>query len=457
MEATISDAPIRPPLYRGSGLLGTLGEFQKDPLTAVERISKLGDLVEMRMPVPGIHALFITSPELAEHLLVTKARSYGKITRGYQVLRKLLGNGLVTSDGAFWLRQRRIAQPAFHKERIAKFGDTMTRLSLETIDRWQPKLQTGDRFDIHAEMMHLTLRIVSETLLSTDVTGSASTVGGALEELLTQVIYRATRPWAMPDFVPTAANRRFFKARAALDEVVLKMIAERRRTNTPGDDLLGLLLEAKDPENGEGMNDLQLRDEVMTIFLAGHETTANALSFSLWLLGKNPHAEETLRAELQQVLDGRVPTAADFARLPYTLAVVREALRLYPPVWIVGRGALEDDVIGNTVVKKGTLVFVSPWVMHRDATAFPDPLAFTPERWLSDETKHLHKCRYMPFITGPRKCIGDGFALMEAVLVLATLLPRVKLEPQTAQLPALFASVTLRPKEPMWMKAVHPR
>ncbi len=416
--------------------------MQVDPLAFIEQASRQRGMVHLNFPF--VDAWMVNDPDLAEEVLVNRARDFGKTTHGYRVMRRMLGNGLVTSDGSFWLRQRRIAQPAFHRGRIATLAERMTRFTGDALAGWQH----GASLDIHAEMMRLTLRIVASTLLSADVTAESASVGEAMEELLAQMIWRTTHPFYLPYFVPTPKNRRFAKVKGTLDALVFRFIAEHRATPGAHSDLLTMLMEARDEDTGEGMSDLQLRDEAMTIFLAGHETTANVLSWAFACLSQHPEAEARAREEIRSVVDDRTPTAEDAMRLPFLSAVVKETLRLYPPVWVVGRGSLHAQQVGDAALKEGSLLFISPWVFHHDETLWSEPLQWKPERWLSEE-KH-HRCAYMPFIVGPRKCIGDSFALLEATLVLAMTLSKFSLHADA--MPEPDPSVTLRPKHGLPMR-----
>jgi cytochrome P450 len=347
----------------------------------------------------------------------------------------------VTSEGTFWKRQRRIAQPAFHRERLASFGSAFVTAATAMVDGWVP----GVPFDAAHELMRCTLRIVGQTLLSTDVTRAADSVGPALTTVLEHVAKRTLQPWALPEWVPTPANLKFKRALTQLDEVVLGVIEGRRRSGASCDDLLGMLMAMKDPETGESMSDPQLRDEVMTIFLAGHETTANTLSWAVTLLGRFPQVERQLVAELSRVLQGRAPTMNDLPALPYLACVIKESLRLYPPVWSLGRLVNEDEVVDGVRLPRGALVFLSPYVVHRLPEFWADPEAFDPERWLVDDPRRAHGA-YLPFSMGQRKCIGDAFALAEAQLVLATVLQRSHLTLCPGQRFVPEPVITLRPR-----------
>jgi cytochrome P450 len=452
MQAATMEAPPvlhAPPLYPGLPVLGSTLDVQKNPLQLFSRASRLGDIVQINFP--NYRCFLLNDPKLAEHVLHDHSKNYAKQTRGYAALRTVLGNGLLTSEGSFWLRQRRLAQPAFHKERMAGWADVMVRDTSEMVDAWASRIAQRTPFDVHEDMMRLALRIVGEALLSVDVTGAVGAVGDSLDALLPLMMQRTSRivPW--PDWAPLPSHVKFKRALKQLDDVVYGIIADRRQKGA-GEDLLGMFMTTTDADTGEQMNDAQLRDEVMTMLLAGHETTANALSWSFWLLGRSPQVERTLNEELKTVLQGRAPTIADVPKLKYTSAVINEALRLYPPVWALARRAEVDDVVGGVRIPKGSLVFMCPWVIHRNAQVWSDPEAFDPERWLNDG-KPKGRCAFMPFSSGPRKCIGDQFALLEAQLVLATLVPRVHLSLVPDRTPEPDPLVTLRPKGGVWVTA----
>jgi cytochrome P450 len=439
-----SAAPPHPPspvpVMSARSLLGVLPELQADPLRAMERATfEYGPIV--RMPIPNVDAFMVGSPALTEHVLVTNPRNYSKQTRGYDMLRLVMGNGLVTSEGTFWKRQRRIAQPAFHRERLARFGEVFVRGADAMVDGWTP----GVTFDAAQALMRCTLSVVGQTLLSTDVTGAADLVGPALTTVLEHVTHRTLQPLSLPEWVPTPANLGFKRARAQLDAVVLGVIEGRRRGGEQHDDLLGMLMSMKDPETGESMDDLQLRDEVMTIFLAGHETTANTLCWTFSLLGRFPQVERALVAELREVLGERSPTMEDLPRLGVLQRVVKESLRLYPPVWSLGRRVGEDEVVDGFALPRDALVFLSPWVLHRLPEFWADPEAFDPDRWLVDDPRRNHGA-YLPFSMGQRKCIGDGFALAEAQLILAAVLRRAHLTLVPGQRFEPEPVITLRPR-----------
>ena len=426
-------------------LLGHVPLVRDDRLDYLMRVAlETGDVV--RFEFPHITAHLVAHPDHVQQVLVDQHRMFTKQTRGYQKLRAFLGNGLVTSDGDFWLRQRRIAQPAFHKKRIAAFASAMARAAEDTIQRWSRYAESGEAIDVAAEMNRLALRIAGETLLSTDPSDRANAVSAALTTVLHEANHRINTLWALPEHWPTARNRAYRDAARALDAIVLDIIERRRRGAEHRDDLLQMLLEARDPDTGAAMDDKQLRDEVMTIFLAGHETTANALAWTFMLLSRFPAVARALTAEARDVLGDRLATADDLPKLDLARRVLNESMRLYPPVWIIGRSPCEDVEIGSYHVPAGSLVFVSQWVTHRHPRFWEDPEGFDPDRWLPERATSMHRHQFFPFAAGPRMCIGAGFAMMEGQIVLATLARhfRVDLVPGHPIVPEPL--ITLRPK-----------
>jgi cytochrome P450 len=429
---------------RGHPLLGNLPEARRDPIGLFTRsFREYGEVV--RFHFGPVVAHLINSPAGVNHVLAENNKNYGKQTRGYASVRYVLGNGLLTAEGEVWRRHRRIAQPAFHRQRIAGFAQTMVRAAQDAATRFEA--QRGRSLDLAAEMSRLTLRIVGETLLGFDPSDSADEVGSALTYLLSVAAERTSRFLPVPPLLPTAENRRFRRSLRTLDEIVLRIIAERRRSKGDRGDLISMLMESRDEETGATMDDRQLRDEAMTIFLAGHETTANALTWTWYLLSRFPAAFRELRQELAQVLGGRAPTAEDLPRLRYTRMLLEEAMRLYPPAWIISRSASGDDEIGGYHIPAGSIVFVCSYVVHRDPRIWEDPEGFDPHRFESAPPKGA----YFPFGAGPRQCIGNGFATMEAELVLATLAQRVRLELVPGHPVELEPSITLRPRQGMQM------
>ncbi|MBC8070605.1 MAG: cytochrome P450 [Deltaproteobacteria bacterium] len=423
--ATLDSAratPREPPRIAPRHPLGVWPQLREDPVKFLIGAARdHGDVVAFR--IGPIQAVLLRDPEAIKHVMVDNNHNYDKATRGYDVLRRFLGNGLLTSEGDFWRRQRRIAQPAFHRKRIAAFAETMVADTLDMLDAWEPIASQGRTIDMSHEMMALTLRIVGKTLLSTDVQDAADQVGAAVTTL--NLWADAALDSILPIGFPTPSSQRANAAGKRLDAVIGKIIAQ-RRAGEPGEDLLGMLMSTKDAETGESMTDKQLRDEVMTIFLAGHETTANALSWLFYLLSTHPEVERRVRAELDEVLGARPPALDDLGKLQYLTMVIKEAMRLYPPAWIIDRHAIgEDEVLGYRI-RKNSLVLLSPYVTHRHPGLWPNPEGFDPLRFTPEAEESRARYAYFPFGGGPRQCIGNGFAMMEAQLIVAAVLQRFR-------------------------------
>jgi cytochrome P450 len=398
-----------------------------------------GDVVPLRLGPR--RTLLLSRPDLVEQVLVSQARSFVK-SPALRNARRLLGGGLLTSEGDLWRRQRRLLQPAFQRQRVAAYGESMVRQAARMADGWHD----GDRRDLHAEMMRLTLGIVARALFDVDVEREAAAVGAALEVTLARFGERMNSILLLlRDDLPLPGNLGFLRAARQLDRVVYGIIEQRRREGEPRDDLLSELLRVRD-DDGTGMTDRQIRNELMTLFLAGHETTAIALSWTWYLLAQHPAVEQQLVEELEAVLGGRAPTVGDLTRLPYAERVVLEALRLYPPAWVIGREARQSCVIGGYRVPPGTIVLVSQWVLQRDPRYFERAEAFEPERWADGLARRLPRYAYFPFSAGQRTCIGNHFALQEAILILATLTPRFRFPLQPGAQVTPWPTITLRPR-----------
>lgn len=436
-SATYPLPKTEPITWKGLPLLGPLFDIRRSELETFEKMAAVGDAVFFQVLHRRLHLL--NHPDHYRHVLIDAPKNYRKQTRGYHFMRTVVGNGLLTSEGEFWLRQRRIASPAFHRNRIATFADTMVRAAQRQAELWRD----GEVRDVCADMMRTTLDIVGRTLLSRDLTGDASAVGEALGVGLEHIMWRVRTPWALPQAIPTPRNVRFGRAVRELDRVVAEILLERRDGIERGD-LLDMLMASRDPETGEGMTATQLRDEVLTILLAGHETTAMNLTWTLWLLAEHPEIQDRLTAEID-TLGGCPATMADLANLPYSDRVIHETLRLYPPAWVIARSAVEDDTIAGHPVKGGDWVFLSPLLVHRRPDFWPDPMRFDPDRFLPEQVEQRHRQAWIPFSAGSRKCIGDQFALMEARLVLITLLQHFRIE-SAGENPVMEPVLTLRPK-----------
>ena len=427
--------PPGPPPNLIRSLFGAMQQNPLDYFTAMAQ--KYGDVSGMR--IGKFRSLFINRPELIEDVLVNNARLYHK-GRVLRANKYLFGEGLLTSEGDFWLRQRRLAQPAFHRVRVNAYAATMAEYAGQLIETWR----NGEQRDIHKEMMQLALRIVSKTLFDADVMRDAKEIGETLDVLL-QIAANFGRTILVPLWVPSPRNIRAKLGIKRLEKVIYRIIAERRAGGRDTGDLLSILLHAQD-EDGSHMNDRQLRDETITLFLAGHETTANTLAWTWWLLAQNPAVEKKFHEELDGVLGGRAPEVDDLPRLAFLNNVLTESLRLYPTAWGMARLAAEEHEIAGYPVRRGYGVAFAQWVIHRDARWFDAPLEFRPERWENGLAKQLPRFAYFPFGGGPRQCIGNTFALMEASVVLATIGQkfRFQLVPEHKVTP--LASITLRPK-----------
>jgi cytochrome P450 len=417
--------------------VASLRELRRDPIGFLTRASAYGDVSHVRLPRTSLYVL--NHPDLVQLALVHRHRDVRK-GPSMDAAKRLLGESLLTSNGDPHLERRRLLQPIFHHERIAGHGPTMVALAERTSERWSD----GETIDVHAEMARLALAIVARTLFGVDVEDArAREIAGALTEVLAQ-FDRAFSPWLrVTGRLPLPANRRFERAREVFDRTVYAMIRERRAAGDGADDVLSLLLEAE--EDGVGLSDEQVRDEAITLFLAGHETTANALAWTWLLLAQHPDRAATLHAELDEVLAGRAPHADDVGSLRFTGAALHESMRLYPPAWAIGRRVLTDIDARGYRIPAGSVIVVSPWLLHHDPRWWDSPDVFAPERWLTEDRPRPRHA-YLPFGAGPRMCIGEGFAWLEATLVLATIARRWSLSHDPAHRVELQPVITLRPR-----------
>ena len=437
-----------PPGPKGGFLLGNSLEYMRDPLGFVERAKReYGDIVQLKLG--PLRTYLVNHPEYIDYILRGHADNFHK-DRMTRWLIPLVGEGLLTSEDAYWRRQRKLAQPSFQHQQIERYGAVMVEHTERMLDAWQD----GEVRDPHEDLMRLTLAIVAKTLFDAELAGDAEVVGESLAIVMNHFM-SPMRWFPMADRLPFPSSRRYWGAIRRIDEIIYRIIRVRREAGRDAGDLVSRLLAARDDE-GKGMTDRQLRDEVVTLVLAGHETTALALFYIFYLLDRSPRARDRLAVELEEVLGGRAPTAADVPRLKYTEWVVREGMRLYPPAWGIAREALADCEIGGYSVPKGTQLFLTQWLVHRDERWFDEPEAFRPERWDNDLIKRLPRCAYFPFGDGPRVCIGNHFAMMEAVLILATIARRFRLAAEPGQTLELLPSVTLRPRHGLKMR-VHAR
>ncbi|MDQ6828224.1 MAG: cytochrome P450 [Gemmatimonadota bacterium] len=398
-----------------------------------------GDVVQLELG--GYETFLINDPAMIEQVLVADARNFIKHTFFWRHVRKIFGSGLLTSEGDFWLRQRRLAQPAFHRERIAAYATTMTENTERALSEWRD----GDERELLREFLDLTLRIVAKFLFDADVSRDVEEVGRAVDTSMREVAARFRRPFPISDIIPVPGNLRYRRAVRRLDRLVERFIAEHRRGERSRPDLLSMLMEARD-EDGSALSDKQLRDESITLLLAGHETTAISLAWTWFLLAQNPDVAEKLGAELDNVLGDRSPTIDDVARLPYTEAVITESMRIYPPIYALGREPIEDCVIGGYDVPAGATILMPQWVVHRDARWFDDPHECRPERWLDGLAQRLPRFAYFPFGGGPRGCIANRLAMIEMVLLLGVMAKRFRVELIGAASEIVpVATITVRP------------
>jgi cytochrome P450 len=394
-----------------------------------------------------LHSFMVIKPEYIEHVLLTNQKNYGKSHFLRSVLGPLLGEGLLISEGEFWRRQRRIAAPAFHTKRLGEFVATMAGCTEATLARWRAMTEP---FDVAAEMMALTLDIIARTMFSKDVRGEIETVR-RLTGVVVALPVSMLDLFGLPRWIPRRQPATYRRVIAEFDAMVARLVAERRADGVDRGDLLSMLLAARDPETGEGMSDKQLRDEILTIFLAGHETTANALGWTWYLLARHPEAEARLHEELDRVLGGRLPTFADLAELKWTRMVIEEAMRLYPPAHTITRTALGEDRIGGVHVPAGASITISIYVTHRSPNIWPEPERFDPERFAPEAVAGRHRFAYLPFGGGPRICIGSGFAMAEAQVIVAAIAQRYRLRLAPGHAVEPIGLVTLRPKHGVWV------
>ncbi|SEK45700.1 Cytochrome P450 [Stigmatella aurantiaca] len=442
-------APL-PPTMPGRPIVGSGPEAAADPLGFYTRAQReLGDVVRFQA-IAGISWYMVAHPEGIEHVLRSRQKNYRKAERFTGPVSALAGNGLVVAEGESWLRNRRLMQPVFHRKSIAQLGRVMANAIDADAQRWERLSREGATVELSREMLRTTLRIVSTTLFSSDISSETDRIGNAVKEALAFVGRRTAASFSLPLWVPTPSNRRFWGQRRSMDEMVFRIIRERRAAAGQEQigDLLDMLLSAQDAETGERMSDQQVRDEVFTLLIAGHETTAASLSWAWILLGRNPAVLEALQEELDRVLGGRTPSFEDLPNLPYTGAVFDEVLRLYPPAWGMPRVAVEDDEIGGYRIPAGAMILLPQWVTQRNPQLWDEPERFDPSRWLDGRRAKQHEFACFPFGGGARQCIGVHFALTEAQMVLATLAQRFTLELLTNDL-AADPTFALRPRDEM--------
>jgi len=426
---------VYPPGPRGYPILGVLPNLRANPIrTFLDAADRYGDLVHLK--AGPYHGYLASDPADIRHVLHDNARNYHKSPL-YDRLRDSLGNGLLTSEDTFWLRQRRLAQPAFHRQRLVAMADAMVDCAEETLERWDGVAARGETIDLVEEMMALTQTIIVRTMFSTDL-GATAEIVNRTWPIINRRIGETFWSTKLETRLPLPANRRFWRALGELEAVVYRIIADRRRTRRDEADLLSMFLSARDEETGETMTDGQLRNEVMTMLLAGHETTSLALAWTYYLLSQHPEIERSVADEVERAIGGGRLSFGHLYRLAGTRRVIEESLRLYPPAWGFSRQAVADDEIGGYRVAKGSLVFLIPFVIHRRPRLWPDPERFDPDRFTPDREASRPRFAYIPFGGGPRGCIGNQFAMVEAQLILAAVARRYRI--------AVVPGHTIRPE-----------
>jgi cytochrome P450 len=451
-KTNLAPGPSRLPI------VGNAFTFARDPrLAVIEWARAHGPIVRFHLGPMVVH--IVSDPEHVKHVLTTRSGNYGKVPRmGF--LSDFLGSSLLTMEGSIWHRRRRLAQPAFSHAHIDVATDVVIRRSLQMADRWHAEHLGGRPFDVSAEMMRLTLGVAGEALFGVDLGKAADQIGRDLPLILNHILWRLNSVVPLPLWLPTPGNRRYHAAVRRLDAIVLGIIRDWRSGRVEPRGLAATLMAARDPETGAGLTEQELRDEVMTLIFAGHETTSSALAWSWWLLAQNPAAAGRVRDELASVLGDRPPTAADLPALRTTANTVKEAMRLMPPSWAIGRMPYEDDDIGGYHIPAGSMVLLAACATHRDPELWENPDAFDPDRFLPERFDGRPRMAYYPFSSGPRVCIGSNFSMMEATLVLAVMLQRFRLELDPMRPVEAEASITLRPKRGLWMtlhSAAQPR
>jgi cytochrome P450 len=447
-QTTIQPSRKVPPGPKGRFLVGNAFDFSRGDWLEffIRCVREYGDVVFLR--ILNVPICLLTHPDDIEHVLVKNAPNFAK-SRNYGALKPILGNGLLTSEGVFWQKQRKLIQPSFRHESTAAYAEVMVASTQQMISGWHDS-QTRD---VHLEMMGVTFAIVTKSLFGAEVSQKTQQISNAMYDLTNQLLAMPNLSFFLPSFFPLPRTLRLRRAVRDLDDISYSMIRDRRTSNAQSHDLLQMLLDAQD-EDGNHMTDEQLRDEMVTLFIAGHETTAIALSWAWYLLAKHPEVEARLVDEVTSVLHGRVPGISDLPSLPYAEMVLKETIRLYPPAWVIGREALNDFEVHGYQLLAGTNVLLVQWITQRDARFYPEAERFDPDRWKDDPIRsgRLPRYAYFPFGSGPRVCVGAGFAMMEAMLLLATIVQRFRLTLTSDRPIEMLPSISLRPKQGIMMR-----
>jgi cytochrome P450 len=445
MTASATQRPIPGP--RGLPLLGMMPEMVGDMLGLFTNTAReYGGIAQFKLLNKSY--LLVTNADYVKYILQDNYKNYIR-GRSVETGRVLLGNGLPLIDGDFWLRERRMLQPAFHRERLGKLANTITAVIDTFMQDWAGKARQDQTLDLDDEMMRLTLTIIIKSMFSSPIDEKIPALSHAFQVASKFMLWRSQQMLQLPLSVPIPRHVEYNRALKVLNDTIYPLITDGRKH--PKDDLLSMMLEMRDADTGEGLSDRQARDEVVTIFFAGHETTAATMSWAFYLLSKHPEVEERLRAEVRNVLNGRAPAFSDLPKLVYMQQVINEVLRLYPAAYLFAREAIVDDVLDGYAIPVNTLIFLSPFVGHRDPKFWPDPERFDPERFTPEEVARRSRHVYYPFGEGPHVCIGNNFAVMEMQLILAMALRRFRLQLVPGHPIALKPEATLRPKYGMKM------
>jgi cytochrome P450 len=437
------------PKPKDSSIFGYGSRMKKNPLKFLADLNESYPGI-VQWQVLHLKIVLLTDPQLVRAVLQTNQKQYIK-NSAYKQVKLLLGEGLVTSEGKLWKRQRKLIQPSFHKQYINNLFDGMLGCTNEMINEWKVVAENGGRIDFAQEMMKITLQIIGKTMLSADFKTEAKSVAVALTYLLKGVEKKALNGVNLPFWVPTATNIKFKNKRKVLDAIIYKLIEDRRKTGPQKGDLLDMMMESRYEDNGEAMPDNLLRDELMTVFLAGHETTATALTWTFFLIKQHPEVYRKLKQEVQEIVGNGEITFQHIQQLKYTKACLNESMRLFPPVWLIGRRATEDNMVGDYLIKKDTDILISPYIVHRNPDYWKNADVFDPERWETEEVKQIDKFAYFPFAAGPRMCIGNNFALLEADIILAKVIQQFDFNYMGESAPEMAPTLTLRVKNGMPM------
>jgi cytochrome P450 len=444
----VSERTLTAPYTRGHPILGTALDLRKDIIgTLCAEWRKHGDLVRFRSPFAGVPDYLIAHPDHVQQVLQTQHKDFMHPPAQRQKFSDVVGQGLVASQGEYWRRQRRLSQPAFHRDAVASFAQVTVDTVADMADRWQAPARTGEIVDMRVEMMRVTLDVLARAMFGADWRMELERLGVHVTDMLERTFTAMLSPFAAPLWLPTPGNREFIRARAAVDDIAYNLIAaSRRKLAAEGKpNLVQMLLGAVDPETGGSMSDEQVRDEIMAMLIAGHETVSTGLTWTWYLLSKYPEAEARVVAEVRAVCGDRPPTYADLAGLRYTTRAIQEAMRLYPPLWVIGRMPLVDVEIGGYLIAKDSVLLVTPYITHRHPGFWEDPESYDPDRFLPERSAGRHRYAYYPFGGGPRKCIGEGFAMMEMPLVVARVVQQYKL--------SLVPGVSVRPSPGISLRA----